>query len=164
MEDDRKNTAASGLNTIEDMGVLVKKINLVVQENKSLQNLKERYVEHAASVALKAKELRAMADALDDVARCIDPLLGQTVKKQSLGPRVDYDEILRELVAKMSAGLHVSGGMIHACYSDLEPYHVQKILVKLRMVPGVRERKEGVRLFLFMKETVEIKNGVQVCE
>lgn len=99
-----------------------------------------RYVEYAA-------KLRGVVEQLSALAEDLDPAI-----EEGAGTRRDWSMELRELHEKMLAGVQVSSGFLRAAYPDVSEPQVYYLMNRLRKMPGVAERKDGVALWLFRKE------------
>lgn len=97
---------------------------------------RERYADYA-------HRLRGLADGLQKLADDFDPVLAAGRENRSYA-----DEVAR-LHGQVVAGVHLSMDLARAALPELEESQVRYVFNRVAELPGVRKRKDGVKVFLY---------------
>lgn len=125
------------MNSITEM---MKEIKNTVEERDKLKSVVSGYVEHANRLIKIAGEIKS-------IAKEIDPYL--TIKSGTTNgfkPKV----AIAELFEIIKGGTQVDRNFIKSSYPELNDGQVGNILSQLQLMAGVKKRKEGIKVWLYM--------------
>lgn len=137
--------------TTADPRALVKDLQLLLEENARLRNLRSRYVEHAAAVMKKATQCEDLAGELRALAKELDPVLTLPLETRRRGAARLGTEA-GELLEKLRAGTIVTTDLIAATYPALSQTQVWACLRQVAAAPGVMRFKDHNKVRLVIKK------------
>jgi hypothetical protein len=135
-----------------DVKNLVGQMNDVVNENKRLNNLKEKYIEHAATIKKISENLQEIKKQLDQLSILIDPV--QSIKVKS--PYRKMKPIIQECFELMRNGSQINREFLEKTYA-FDPFQSYRIIGKLRRLNNIHVAKDGVEIRLFYDEKLTRK-------
>ena len=124
----------------------------VVEENEKLSNMKGRYVEYAQKLLEVGKNLRTIADELNNLSKEIDPVLTVRKRRKVLKKRKGK-KILNELFDILMAGTNITMDFVTRTYTEINAKQAYYLLLKLSKLPGVQSTKDKGKLRLFYHRT-----------
>lgn len=131
-----------------DLEAIQKDMGRVIKENKRLNHLKERYIEHTKTVVELSLRCEQLAKDIAAVAKDIDPVPSQA--SSARGTYTNWDETLHALYEKMRAGVELRRSLIEklaSCTKEQSTY----LMNQLRKMPRVEERKDGLEIVIYIR-------------
>lgn len=122
-----------------------------MQMSDIMSHLKEMQQEHAQLKAVSAnyKEyadtLKDVAQKLLEVAKQLDPYVAARESR----PEFDYASVVNDIYDKIKSGTQIDSRFIVSTYHTATN-QTMYILSKLKQMPGIKVRKEGMRAFLYI--------------
>lgn len=129
---------------IKEIGIKLKEL---ADENKRLQDLRSRYVEHGKNLRTIIESTDNLKTMLKNLLSEIDPAVG--ISSMRGRKKTSLDSHREEFSNMLFAGTHITSALIESTYPDLAKSSVLKIMNSLKALPGVSRVKDGTKVRLF---------------
>ena len=123
-----------------------KRFDEVVQENKKLQHLKERYISHSKEILKTVESLDEIKKDLKKMAEKLNPVVLVSGRAY-----IKSERMIQELYDKLQNGVRVSVPLIQLTYPKLPQTTVYHIFRTLQKMPNVDVSVSGRSKTLFKR-------------